>query len=131
MSNNHNNNAARQLIPIYTTPGDCSAVMVFPFLFNLLGEWIGYVTPDREVFDVDGLYVGWITDEPRILRKRVPEDGIKRMDPPDRPSRIRPPGSVPLPPMMAELPFSVIDILEEEPERLHTLDSGELKEDMD
>lgn len=131
MSTNNNNKSGRQLIPIYTTPGDCSAVMVFPFLFNLQGEWIGFVTPKREVFDVDGLYVGWITAEPRILRKRVSADGLKRIDPPERPKRIRPPGTVPLPPMMAELPFSVIDVLDEEPERLHTLDSGELKEDMD
>jgi hypothetical protein len=33
--------------------------------------------------------------------------------------------------MMAELPFEVIDVLFEEPERLHTIDAGELKEDMD
>jgi hypothetical protein len=38
---------------------------------------------------------------------------------------------VPLPPMMAELPFGIIDVLEEEPERLHTIDGGELKEDLD
>jgi hypothetical protein len=33
--------------------------------------------------------------------------------------------------MMAELPFEIIDVLEEEPELLHTVDAGELKEDMD
>ena len=41
------------------------------------------------------------------------------------------PQSVPLPPMMAELPFEVVDVLEEEPDRLHTIDTGEFKEDMD
>ena len=38
---------------------------------------------------------------------------------------------VPLAPMMAELPFSMIDILEDEPERLSTVDFDELREDMD
>ncbi|MGD8603614.1 MAG: hypothetical protein PVF49_03480 [Anaerolineales bacterium] len=131
MSSNGNSKLTKQLIPIYTTPGDCTAVLVFPYLYNLRGEWIGFVTSQRDVYDVDGLYVGWITDEPRILRKRVVDDGLTRIDPPDRPTRIRPPGTVPLPPMMAELPFAVIDVLDEQPERLHTLDSGELKEDMD
>lgn len=120
-----------QLIPIYTTSGDFAAVMVFPNLYNLRGEWIGFVTPKREVYDVDGLYVGWITSDPRILRKRVPDDKLQRIDPPDRATRIRPPGTVPLPPMMAELPFAIVDVLDEEPERLHTCDAGELKEDMD
>jgi hypothetical protein len=33
--------------------------------------------------------------------------------------------------MMAELPFEIIDVLQEEPERLHTSDTGDLKQDMD
>jgi hypothetical protein len=33
--------------------------------------------------------------------------------------------------MMAELRFETIDVLDEEPERLHTSDTGEFKEDMD
>jgi len=121
----------RKPIPIYTTPGDWAALLVFPHLFNTIGEWIGWVSPDREVFDVDGVYVGWLTDEPRILRRRIIEDELPRKFPPEPPARIRPPATVPLPPMMAELAFEVIDVLDEEPERLHTTDTGEFKEDMD
>jgi len=33
--------------------------------------------------------------------------------------------------MMAELAFEIVDVLFEEPERLHTTDTGELKQDMD
>jgi hypothetical protein len=121
----------RKPIPIYTTPGDWAALMVFPHLFNTIGEWIGWVSSDRQVYDVDGVYVGWLTSEPRILRKRIIEDELPRSTVPDTPSRIRPPATVPLPPMMAELPFEIIDVLEEEPERLHTTDTGEFKEDMD
>jgi hypothetical protein len=31
---------------------------------------------------------------------------------------------------MPVLPYGVIDVLEEEPNRLHTVDTGEFKEDM-
>jgi hypothetical protein len=33
--------------------------------------------------------------------------------------------------MMADLSYSVIDVLLEAPERLHTMDSGENRQDMD
>jgi hypothetical protein len=124
-------NSRMKAIPIYTTPGDWSAVMVFPYIFNQVGEWIGWVTPDRQVYDVDGLYVGWLTDEPRILRKRTYDHELPRRTPPKPPEKVRPPATVPLPPMMKELPFEIIDVLDEEGDRLHTSDHGELKEDMD
>ena len=118
-------------IPIYTTKGDWSALMVFPFVFNSQGEWVGWVTPDRQVYDVDGLYVGWLTGDPRVLRRRTYDEPLPRKTPPIAPDRIRPPATVPLPPMMADLPFENVDVLLEEPERLHTIDTGEFKEDVD
>jgi len=118
-------------IPIYTSKGDWSALMVFPFLFNTLGEWVGWVTPDRQAYDVDGRYVGWLTTDPRVLRRRTYDQPVPRKTPPVAPERIRPPATVPLPPMMADLPFENVDVLLEEPERLHTIDTGELKEDVD
>jgi hypothetical protein len=33
--------------------------------------------------------------------------------------------------MMSELSHSIIDVLQDEPERLHTVDSGENRQDMD
>lgn len=122
---------SKRPIPIYSTPGDWVAIMVFPHIFNTIGEWIGWITKDRQVFDVDGIYVGWLTSDPRILRKRVYEKMMPRRTPPPFPGRVRPPATVPLPPMMAELPFSIVDVMEEEPERLHTTDAGELRDDMD
>jgi hypothetical protein len=32
---------------------------------------------------------------------------------------------------MSQLPFELVDVLEEEPGVLHTVDAGELKEDME
>jgi hypothetical protein len=121
----------RKPIPIYTTPGDWTALLIYPYLYNTLGEYIGWITPDRQVYDVDGVYVGWLTAEPRVLRKRVQDRKVPRLDPPVVPGKIRPPATVPLPPMMAEIPFEIIDVMDEEPERLHTTDTGEFKEDMD
>ena len=123
--------AKGKAIPIYSTPGDWMALLVFPYLYSPQGEWIGWVTPDRQVYSVLGLYVGWLTADPRILRKRTIETELERRLPPPRPPKIRPPATVPLPPMMSQLPFEWVDVLEEEPGVLHTVDAGELKEDMD
>jgi hypothetical protein len=120
-----------RVIPIYNSKGDWPALMVFPYVYSPVGEYVGWVTKDRQVYDVDGLYVGWLTEEPRILRKRTYDAPPARRPPPVPSAKILPPATVPLPPMMAEIPFELIDVLLEEPERLHTMDHGELKEDMD
>jgi hypothetical protein len=115
--------------PLYNTHGDCAALLISSYIFNRSGEWIGWVASENMVYDVDGIYVGWLSDEMRILRKRsnVSEE---RREPPNPPGRIRAPATIPLPPLMPELPYSIIDVLDEQPERLHTIDTGELKEDM-
>ena len=52
-----------------------------------------------------------------------------RVSPP--PSRLNTPATIPLAPLMSDLTHSLVDVLVEEPERLHTVDGGELREDMD
>ncbi|HEY5728634.1 MAG TPA: hypothetical protein VIS72_01190 [Anaerolineales bacterium] len=121
----------QRTIPIYSSKGDADAFLVFPFLFNRSGEWIGWVTPRREVYSVMGYYVGTLSDDARIVRKRAEDETRPRVQPPPRPGKITTPPSVPLAPLMSDLPHSLIDVLQEEPERLHTADSGELREDMD
>ena len=78
-----------KLIPIYNTVGDWEAFMVFPYLYNVMGEWVGWATTSRQVYDVEGYYVGWLTDEPRILRKRTYD---------------RPPAPLPALPLRANVP---------------------------
>ena len=78
-----------------------------------------------------GYYVGTLSDDARIVRKRAEDETRPRVQPPPRPGKITTPPSVPLAPLMSDLPHSLIDVLQEEPERLHTADSGELREDMD
>jgi hypothetical protein len=120
----------RRIIPIYSSRGEAEAFLVFPHLYNRSGEWIGWVTPKREVYSVLGYFVGDLSDDARILRKRV-EDEKPRLQPPSPPTRIVTPISVPLAPLMKDLPFNLVDVLQDEPELLHTLDSGELKQDID
>lgn len=120
-----------RVIPIYSSKGDAEAFLVFPYLFNRNGEWIGWVTPKREVYSVMGYYVGTLSNEPRILRKRAEDELKPRLQPPPKPGKITTPPSIPLAPLMSDLPISIIDVLLEEPGRLHTVDSGELREDMD
>jgi hypothetical protein len=121
----------RTLIPIYNGNGDAEAFLSYPNLFNRNGDWIGWVTPQREVYSVLGYYVGYLTDEPRVLRKRVTSTLKPRLRPPAAPKKISPPATVPLAPMMKELTYSTIDILLDQPDLLHPLDRGELREDLD
>lgn len=121
----------RRIIPIYSSNGEAEAFLVFPHLFNRNGEWIGWVTPKREVYSVMGLFVGTLSDDARIIRKRSESDLKPRLQPPPRPGKIVTPPTVPLAPLMSDLPLSLIDVFQEEPERLHTPDSGELREDLD
>ncbi|MBT3390680.1 MAG: hypothetical protein HN413_09735 [Chloroflexi bacterium] len=122
---------SKPLIPIYTTSGDVGAFLRYPYLYNQIGEWVGWVRPDREIYSVLGHYIGWLTDDPRILRKRSYDFSKPRITPPQPQPRVRVPATVPLAPMMSELTYTHIDVLEEEPHRLGTVDFDELREDMD
>jgi hypothetical protein len=126
------NQPRKAIVPIYTSRGDAEAFLVYPYLYNRLGEWIGWVNADRGVYSVLGYYVGELTAEPRILRKRITASLRPRKSPiPPPHDRLLLPATIPLPPMMADLRFGVMDVLLEEPERLHTLDAGEERPDMD
>jgi len=126
MSNSH-----PPIIPIYTSKGDAEAFLFYPYLFNRSGDWIGFVTPKREVYSVLGNYVGTLTNDPRIVGKRATSTFKPRLQPPPTPQRIALPATIPLPPMMADLSYSQLDILLDAPERLHAVDSGESREDLD
>jgi hypothetical protein len=121
----------RRIIPIYASNGEAEAFLVFPYLFNRNGEWIGWITPKREVYSVMGYYAGTLSDDARIIRKRSEDESKPRIQPPPKPGKISTPPSIPLAPLMSDLPLSLVDVLLEEPERLHTIDGGELREDMD
>lgn len=121
------------LIPIYTTYGDVGAFLSYPYLYNRTGEWIGFVTQKGEVYSVHGHYAGQITKEPRILRKMATstfEQPRLQVNKPPR-QRISIPATIPLAPMMAELAYGMLDVLQDAPDLLPSVDFGELREDMD
>ena len=120
-----------KLIPIYNTRGEVGALLGYPYLFNLRGEWIGWVKPDRRIFSVHGHYAGYLTDEPRILRKQSDGYAFDREQPPPKPPRIIPPATMPLAPLMAELRYGILDVLLDAPELLPCVDFGDLRDDMD
>ena len=126
-----NTQSQRRLIPVYSSRGEAEAFLVFPYLFNRSGEWIGFITPKREIYSVLGHYVGMLSDDARIIRKRADDEMKPHLKPPPHPGKIATPATVPLAPLMKDLTHSLVDVLQDEPERLHTLDSGELREDMD
>lgn len=106
--------------------------MAYPYIYSRSGEWIGLVTSQAEVYSVHGHYVGQLTTEPRILRKMADSYDRPRTKLPERPpQRIRVPPSVPLAPMMAELAYGMIDVLQDEPELMPSVDFGDLREDLD
>ena len=120
-----------KMLPIYTSKGDAEAFLVYPYIYNRIGDWIGFVTPKREVYSVIGYYVGMFTEDFRIVGKRATNTLKPRLKPPPPPAKVYPPATVPLAPMMRELTHGQIDILLDEPDRLHPLDSGEFRDDMD
>ena len=121
----------QKIIPIYTSRGDAEAFLAYPYLYNRQGEWIGWVTQEREVYSLLGYYAGYLTDESRILRKRIMDTSKPRLTPPPKPPRVYPPATIPLAPLMRELYADTMDVLLEEPEKLHTIDAGERREDLD
>jgi hypothetical protein len=122
---------SQTLVPIYTTKGDLGAFLQYPFIFDRMGIWIGWITPEREVYSIRGQYVGWLNSDPRILRKRSETYERPRRLPPSFPQDIYPPAMVPLAPLMPELPYGVLDVLEEAANLLPAKDFGELRPDMD
>jgi len=130
-STDHPISPEKKLIPIYNSRGDIGAFLLFPYIFNTQGEWIGWVTVDRIVFSVHGHQVGTLSKDPRILRKREVSDGIRRQKPPEPPPPIRVPATLPLAPQLPEITINIIDVLDEAPELLPPVDFGDLRDDMD
>lgn len=127
----NNTTRSRRPIPIYTTLGEFAAFLLYPMIYSLSGEWIGFVTQEKDVYSVAGEYVGWVGEGPRILRKRNYNFDKPKLTPPGIPPRMKSPASSPLAPMMSDLSYDTIDVMQDEPQKMHTIDAGEFRQDMD
>lgn len=125
------NNLPSRPIIIYASNGEPGALLVYPYIYNIQGEWVGWITPDREVYSLLGVYVGKLTNDPRIVRRRTMDETFPRRNIPENPPKLNPPATIPLAPLMSELPYELVDVLQDFPDELHTGDAGELREDMD
>lgn len=104
------------MIPIYRSDGEWVAVYEQGHLFTYDGEWLGFVV-GREAFDLSGEYIGFLSDDRRLLRLRNLPDDIPKRVAPLRPARPVIPTSFPLAPLLRVLPYQVIDVFEEFPDR--------------
>jgi hypothetical protein len=116
---------------IFTSRGDWGAFLIYPYLFNQTGEWIGWATRNKEIYNLDGNYVGTISSDQRILRKKSLDTVPPKLEIPHPPDKPRIPAAIPLPPQMAELSYDYLDVLDDMPDMLHTMDSGEFKPDVE
>jgi len=121
----------KKLIPIFTTHGDVGAFLLYPYLYDLQGEWIGWVSSDRMVYSVLGYHVGMLTKDPRIISPQARSEMLPRRTPPPHPESIRPPARIPLAPIMADIPSNMMDVLVDAPEQLLPYGFGDLIDDMD
>ncbi len=114
---------------IFDTRGDWYATRVGDFIFSPRGEYVAYVE-DGEVYKRDGEWIGRLSKDGRILRKRTERRRELHPNPPPAPSKPENlPPRAPLPPMMAELTYGVIDVLDEDPDTFKRI--SDLRPDMD
>ena len=103
--------------PIYRTDGEWVAVYTEGNIFSVGSQWLGFVV-GREVYDTGGDYLGFLSDDRRLLRRRRSDKQPERRQPPPRPERPVLPANMPLAPMMRELPFGIVDVFEEEGDKI-------------
>ena len=119
-----------ELVFIYSTRGDWEAARIGDYVFDLLGQWVAWVDGNgTDVFTRDGEYVGYLTRDNRILRKRVKPSLPLRKDIPSEPGKPALPPHAPLPPMFAELSYSEVDMFDWDPDVFKRV--SELRPDMD
>jgi hypothetical protein len=115
------------MVGIYRTDGEWVAVYHQGHLFSIEGDWLGFVV-GREVFDVRGRYLGYFSEDRRLLRARNDVPRPMRTAPP-APVRPRLPTTMPLAPLLGELPYSIVDVFVEDADRFRFV--AETRPDMD
>jgi hypothetical protein len=114
---------------IYDTRGDWHATQIGDFIYSTRGEYVAYVE-HGEIYKSDGEWIGRLSKDGRILRKRSERRRELHPNPPPKPPKPdKLPPRAPLPPMMAELDFSTMDVLDEDPEIFKRI--SDLRPDMD
>jgi hypothetical protein len=115
---------------IFDSRGDWHATKFGEYLYSSRGEYIGWVEGTaNDVFKRDGEWIGRLSKDGRILRKR--SERRRELNPSLRkePTKPKLPPRTPLPPMMSDLDFGTVDVLDEEPDIFKRV--SDLRPDMD
>jgi len=113
---------------IWNTYGDWVATLKNGHLWDPSGLWLGWVE-GRDVYKGDGEWIGQISKDFRIIRKRTERRRELNERTPQRPPKPDLPARAPLPPSFAEMNYSEIDVLEEDPDIFKKL--SDLRKDME
>ncbi|MBI5959201.1 MAG: hypothetical protein HY866_10730 [Chloroflexi bacterium] len=115
---------------IFDTHGDWQATKIGDSIYSSRGEYIGFIENGIDIYKNDGEWVGRLSKDGRILRKRTERRRELHSNPPPKPPKPeKMPGRSPLPPMMAELDYGTIDVLEDDPEIFKRI--SDLRPDME
>ncbi len=101
---------------VYDTHGDWLATKIGNAVYDTRGDYVGYLEGE-DVYKRDGEWIGRLSKDGRILRKRSERRTELHPNPPpvpEKPERLPP--RAPLPPMTASLEYSIVDVLDEDPE---------------
>lgn len=106
---------AEKPVFVFDTHGDWHATKIGTALYSSRGEYVAYLEGE-DVYKRDGEWIGRLSKDGRILRKRAERRRELQTPPPAPTKPDKLPARPPLPPMMAELDFSTIDVLDEDPD---------------
>ncbi|MBZ0299734.1 MAG: hypothetical protein K8J31_08345 [Anaerolineae bacterium] len=115
---------------VFDSRGEWHATLLNSCLWDARGEYVGFVRgTDHDVYTAFGEWIGRLSADGRIVRKRVNDRQLVlkiRKLPPPRPRNLPP--RAPLPPTPAELSYSFVDVLEWDPDVFKNI--PDLKADM-
>ena len=103
---------------IYDTRGEWHATKIGRYLWDTRGDYVGFVMGENhDVYTASGEWIGNLIPDGRIVRKRAEARRPLLPKIPARPPKPKYlPARSPLPPMCRDLGFTLIDVLEWEPE---------------
>jgi hypothetical protein len=100
---------------VWNTSGDWVATRIGDYIWDQAKQWVAWLDGD-DVYTKDGEWIGKLSRDSRILRQRAAVRRPLRTDIPPEPDKPDIPVRAPLPPMFQELTYSLVDVLEEDPE---------------
>ncbi|NDJ60161.1 MAG: hypothetical protein GYB67_03500 [Chloroflexi bacterium] len=99
---------------MYDTPGDWQGTVLGGYIFDLRGDYIGFIRNEKhDVYTAQGEWIGNLIEDGRVVRRQNIDRPplLKELPPkPAKPTNL--PARAPLPPQTADLGYSYIDVLE-------------------